>query len=65
MSLFVAGLTQYRTQTPFRLRQHGTYHCTCISFFALCERKNETQVEDEVPLRMILGYRVTPVNGRN
>src|SRR6266496_1402471 len=32
------------------VRQHGTYHCICVSFFALCERKKRNTKEDEVPL---------------
>jgi hypothetical protein len=52
--LKLTGLTQYRLQAPFSLRQHGTFYLCFV--FALCERKNKTQKEDEVLLRMLTFY---------
>src|SRR4029450_11095371 len=37
-------------QTPFSLRQHGTFYLLVV--FSLCERKNDQQKEGTVPLRI-------------
>jgi len=38
-------------QPPFSLRQRGTFHFLLCFVFALAERENKTQKEDQVPLR--------------
>src|SRR5215208_3383847 len=43
--LILTGLTRCRAQTLFSLRQHGTFHFSCVSVFALVERKNRNTKE--------------------
>ena len=42
----MTGLTRSRAQTPLRLRQQGTFHYACMSFFAL-RAKNDIQLEEK------------------
>jgi hypothetical protein len=45
--LLLAELTQYRTQTPFCLRQQGTCHFICVSFLRSqsAKTKHKTKIK--------------------
>jgi hypothetical protein len=45
------------TQPPVSLRQRATFLLILCFIFALYEGENETQKEDEAPLRMIASGR--------
>jgi hypothetical protein len=56
------GLTQCGTQTPFSLRQRGTFRFICNSVFALYERKTELQKKMKYRCEgSPLSYRVSSV----
>jgi hypothetical protein len=39
--LKLTGLTQYRLQAPFSLRQHGTFVFICVSFLRSASAKTK------------------------
>jgi hypothetical protein len=58
----MTALAQCCRQTPFGLRQYGTFQFIRISIFALYERKNEIQKKTKHRCeRSLLGNSVSPV----
>src|SRR5262249_29574610 len=63
MQRAITGGTRWPSQAPFCLRQQGTYHFICFSFFRSASEKTKNKKKRKYRCeRPYLGYRVTPVN---